>query len=171
MPRTLFSLTADGAEMHVVIDCTEMIDALAGIRTLEPGELWFGINSMAVNPSAVAAGESSLFLGDYWSGLQMVRMDLSPRSIIDELTALIQALPASVFTSTGAGQRHAITGILAEVEALAAGDNTMEAVRKLENLRKRIDGCGIKADRDDWIKDCDAQRSMREFIDDIIAGL
>jgi hypothetical protein len=169
VPRTLFSLTPSGTDLQVITDGAAMVATLAGIRTLEPDKTSFGINSLITNPSAIASGHAALFLGDYWTGLQIVRLDLTPPTA--PLANFVESLAADVFVSKGAGQRQAIVGILNEVDALLTGGDTAAAVQKLINLRKHLDGCGAQADNNDWIKDCAAQIEARAMTDQLIAEM
>ncbi len=41
----------------------------------------------------------------------------------------------------------------------------------LQSLRRRVDGCGLMADLDDWIVDCAAQLEIRQQIDTLISNL
>ena len=47
----------------------------------------------------------------------------------------------------------------------------LEAVKELQKLRERVDGCGAVADQNDWIIDCTAQAQIRGFIDLLITNL
>gem|GEM_PF-2846072 len=75
IPQTLLRISPDGTVVDKLVDVNELTNTLAGIRTPPPLKT-LEIGAMAVNPAAVAAGEAALFLGDYWSGLMMVRLDL-----------------------------------------------------------------------------------------------
>ena len=61
---------------------------------------------------------------------------------------------------------------------MAREETTVESlIKELQQLRKHVDGCpdvpapGETADSDDWIVDCDAQRSVRGRIDALITNL
>jgi len=54
--------------------------------------------------------------------------------------------------------------------AIAAGD-AVTAVTKLENLRRKVDGCGATADMNDWITDCAAQTAVRAVLDALLTNL
>jgi len=41
----------------------------------------------------------------------------------------------------------------------------------LQDLRRKVDGCGSAADHDDWLADCTAQVRVRTLIDQLIANL
>ena len=75
VPSTIMAISPDGSSVTKLVDGIEMTQALAGIRTPERSDR-LDINAITVNPDAAAEKQSSLFLGDYWSGLMMVRMDL-----------------------------------------------------------------------------------------------
>ena len=44
-------------------------------------------------------------------------------------------------------------------------------MKKLQNVRKHLDGCGAQADGDDWIRDCGAQTTVRSLVDLLIKNL
>ena len=62
---------------------------------------------------------------------------------------------------------------LEDIEQLIADGDTDAALRQLNNLRKKIDGCedGPPADNNDWIVECEAQDEVRALIDTLIANL
>jgi hypothetical protein len=45
------------------------------------------------------------------------------------------------------------------------------AVRKLTNLLGRLDGCGARADKNDWILNCTDQVQVRSLVQELIANL
>ena len=49
--------------------------------------------------------------------------------------------------------------------------NIVEAIRKLETLRRKVDGCGTVPDPNDWILDCILQIEVRNAIDGLISRL
>ncbi len=91
----------------------------------------------------------------------------------DSLAAVVVALPLGVFSNRGdpMGQRNAILSRLEEIESLILAGDTAGAIRALNNLRRRVDGCGALADRDDWIIDCASQLEVRAVIDLLIRNL
>ena len=87
------------------------------------------------------------------------------------IRALVLALPNAAFKSSGAGQRNAMLNALAVVdEKIAAGD-LRQARRRLMHLRRRVNGCGASADRNDWVVACAAQVAIRSAIDDLLDAL
>ena len=50
-------------------------------------------------------------------------------------------------------------------------DKIEHAIKQLEHLRTRVDGCGTEPDQNDWIVDCTAQVQVRTLIDLFIANL
>ncbi len=73
---TLIAITPDTKSLAKVFDVNDLTSALKDIRTPQYGPaLWF--NSVAMNPVSIFQGQARLFLGDYWSGLEMVRVNLS----------------------------------------------------------------------------------------------
>ena len=74
------------------------------------------------------------------------------------------------------GHRNSIHNALEDAEASIAAGDIAGAIRKLENLRRKVDGCGALlgleiAGNDDWITDCAAQHEIRDLIDGLIARL
>ena len=84
---------------------------------------------------------------------------------------VVSELPESAFQNGAEGIRDAIESLLEEVERLIAAGRNDVALQKLENLRRRADGCGTAADTNDWIVDCAAQIELRGLIDALIVGL
>ena len=76
MPLTLLGISPDGATLEKVFDVKELTAALRGIRAPDSAGGTLSFNSVAVNPVDVSQGRARLYLGDYWSGLQIVRLDL-----------------------------------------------------------------------------------------------
>jgi Tol biopolymer transport system component len=91
----------------------------------------------------------------------------------DTAGLLVQSFAAESFAAPG--HRDAVLSRLADAEASIAAGDTEEAIRELENLRRRLDGCDGSPtetpDRDDWIVDCEDQRALRDLIDRMIASL
>ena len=71
----------------------------------------------------------------------------------------------------GAGDQTAIQNVLEGVEALVAIGQTAHAIRKLEKLTDRLDGCGEVPDANDWILDCSSQLLIRESVFLLITNL
>jgi hypothetical protein len=88
----------------------------------------------------------------------------------DILSDMLSTFRDDAFKS-GGGHRTAMQSILDDVESAIAGGDVDEAIRKLENLRRHVDGCGAAADNNDWITDCAAQLQVRDLIDALIANL
>jgi hypothetical protein len=78
-------------------------------------------------------------------------------------------LPTSAFRARGA--RQAMTVRLAAIERRIAKGDPQHAIRLLDNLRRRLDGCGTSPGRNDWIVLCRSQISFRGLIDLLIANL
>lgn len=85
------------------------------------------------------------------------------------LVELLHELSGEAFKAPG--HRNAMLSVLADVEAAVVAGDVDEAIRKLRNLRRKVDGCGADADNNDWIVDCAAQLDVRDLIDDRIASL
>lgn len=91
----------------------------------------------------------------------------------DSLVNFITSLPLGVFANQGEpeGQRNAILRILSNIEGKIARGDTATALRALQTLRRKVDGCGSSADENDWITNCDSQLAVRHLIDVLISTL
>jgi hypothetical protein len=83
----------------------------------------------------------------------------------------LQSLPLSVFTPPGAGTKQAIESMLDAAEGKAAAGDIGAALLKLRQLRSHLDGCGTRADSNDWIVVCAPQVQVRELLDLLISNL
>jgi hypothetical protein len=93
---------------------------------------------------------------------------------VEGIEEAVAAQPDSSFKSRG--HRNSIRNALEDAEASIAAGDIAGAIRKLQNLRRKVDGCGALvgleiADNDDWITDCAAQHEIRELIDQLIDNL
>jgi hypothetical protein len=87
----------------------------------------------------------------------------------DIVAVVVAALPDSSFAN-GEHRQPILNRLEAIEQTIAAGD--FEGARtELENLRRKVDGCGATADTNDWIVDCDAQLQVRALIDSLLAAL
>lgn len=86
------------------------------------------------------------------------------------LASYAASLDDSAFSSSGSkGTGNALLSRLAAIEEhLRAGD-VDDVIRELGNLRRRLDGCPAKPDRNDWIVVCDAQLTAQALLD-LLAG-
>jgi hypothetical protein len=87
---------------------------------------------------------------------------------IEWFLSALSNLPAEVFKATG--HQTAISQLRAVDRLVSLGHKDL-AIKKLENLRVHLDGCGTKADGNDWITDCTAQIEIRDLIDLYISNL
>jgi hypothetical protein len=81
----------------------------------------------------------------------------------------INNLAAAAFKA--AGNKTAMVSQLDNIETQIANGQIDQAIKELQKLRTRVDGCGAVADQDDWIIDCTAQAQIRDFIDLLIDNL
>jgi len=89
----------------------------------------------------------------------------------DLLADLLETIPDAAFKSGDGGHRNAMQSRLADIEQDILDGDVDQAIRALENLKRKVDGCGATADRNDWILDCPSQVLVRDLIDTLIAGL
>ena len=91
----------------------------------------------------------------------------------DVIADAVTALDTGVFANRGdpEGQRNATLSRLSDIEQDIVDGDIAGAIRALQNLRRKIDGCGATADRNDWITDCTSQLEIRGLIDLLIMNL
>ena len=84
----------------------------------------------------------------------------------DQIADLVFNLPLGSFSNNGdpQGQRQAILDILDSIEQEILSGNIRSAKQQLNNLIKRLNGCGSSADNNDWIVDCTYQIEIRDLI-------
>jgi Tol biopolymer transport system component len=90
---------------------------------------------------------------------------------VEAVQAAVRSLPIAAFQPPGGGTQNAIINILDDVEARIAAGEIDEALSLLRDLRRHLDGCGTRPDRNDWIVDCTAQVAVRALVDMLIADL
>jgi uncharacterized delta-60 repeat protein len=131
--------------------------------------------SMAIQEDGrvVAAGSSdgdvalSRYLGD---GQQDEDNDGIPDAQDPDTVALVVSdLPDSAFAN--GEHRGPFLNRLDAIEQLIAAGDVDQAQSELENLRRKVDGCGTVADTNDWIVDCEGQQRVRALIDELLANL
>jgi hypothetical protein len=83
----------------------------------------------------------------------------------------LNSVATSVFKSPGAGTLSAALTRLDEIEGLLLSGKEQTAIKKLLDLRLRIDGCGASPDANDWIVDCGAQAVIRSLVDVLIENI
>jgi hypothetical protein len=89
----------------------------------------------------------------------------------DVLGAFLENVPAAAFKSTGHGLQQAMLSHLKNIENRIEKDKIEQAIKELQHLRQRVDGCGTEADPNDWIVDCAVQLQVRTVLDLFIANL
>ena len=107
----------------------------------------------------------------------------TPEEKLLDLEALITGLPEGSFKNNASNRKNAFSNkIYAIIESLAVADMETdpavqdelydEAIDKLENdIRAKMDGCGLSADKNDWIIECTAQGDLNLLIDEIVADI
>ncbi len=94
---------------------------------------------------------------------------LEDGSDVEFVQNAINALPDSAFK--GGGHRQALMSGLEAVEKALLEGHDATAIKKLEDYRGRVDGCGTAPDNGDWIVDCSAQAQIRALLDTLLANL
>jgi hypothetical protein len=87
----------------------------------------------------------------------------------DAAIEAVGALPAGAFKAPG--HRSALTSRLSDVNDMLTAGNERGAAKHLAKMRRQVDGCGTKADKDDWIVSCPAQLDLRSLLDELITQL
>lgn len=90
-------------------------------------------------------------------------------SPLEDLQDAVAGLAPDAFKS--GGLQTATLSRLDDIEQEIVDGDEDGAIRHLENLRRRMDGCGAVAEKNDWIVDCAAQLEIRALIDLVIADL
>ena len=88
---------------------------------------------------------------------------------VEWLQNAIEGLPGSSFRTEG--NRVALLSRLDGVEAALLTGDVASAMEHLQDLRRRIDGCGAAHDGNDWIAACADQVLIRGDMDLLIANL
>jgi hypothetical protein len=89
----------------------------------------------------------------------------------DVLGGFLENLPPTAFKSTGHGLQQAMLSHLKNIEKRIEKGKIEQAIKELQHLRKKVDGCGTEADPNDWIVDCAVQLQVRTVLDLFIANL
>jgi YD repeat-containing protein len=114
--------------------------------------------------------QTYVFTRDAAGNVQAITVATDPDTKLDELAGLVRTLSNAVFKA--GGHRTALLSILGEIQGRFDTGNAEEAYRKLENLRRKVDGCNgsspAQPDPNDWITDCESQRGIRGLIDDLL---
>jgi hypothetical protein len=91
----------------------------------------------------------------------------------DILPDYVNNLPPNA-TKDSRGVIQALSSICEDIEQIILDEDYNEAIRKLENLKKRFDGCDDELDipdKNDWITDCEAQLELKQWVDMLIENL
>jgi hypothetical protein len=125
----------------------------AGLEMDENGNLWM-----------VSYNSGIIFLVD--SG---VPATLAAPVGTPSLADVVAAVPNGAFRSLEL--RRALEARLDAIQNAIDDGRVHPAAQMLRALRMRLDGCGSRADRDDWIVECDWQSQVRSVIDTLLVGL
>jgi hypothetical protein len=87
----------------------------------------------------------------------------------DTVADVVNTIPGQHFHSEG--NRNAFLHRLDNIEAQIAAGDIEGALTELQNLRRRLDGCGTSPDSNDWLLDCSSQLAVRTSLDALIAAL
>jgi uncharacterized delta-60 repeat protein len=87
----------------------------------------------------------------------------------DTVADVVNTIPGQHFHSEG--NRNAFLHRLDNIEAQIAAGDIEGALTELQNLRRRLDGCGTSPDSNDWLLDCSSQLAVRASLEALIAAL
>jgi hypothetical protein len=89
----------------------------------------------------------------------------------DVLGGFLENVPSAAFKSTGHGLQQAMLSHLKNIEKRIEKGKIEQAIKELQHLRERVDGCGTEPEPNDWIVDCAVQLQVRTVLDLFIANL
>ena len=92
-------------------------------------------------------------------------------SDVEWIQGAIAGIPTSALKDGDEGLRTAMISLLDGAEKRIAKGDIGGALSTLQSLRKRIDGCGSKADKNDWIVVCPVQIEVRALVDILIDNI
>ncbi len=172
------SLDTDGDGLAAWLDDDDDDDGLLDVVETRTGVFVSGSDT-GTDPIDADSDDDGVSDGDEVArGTDPLEVDSDGDGIPDDrdpdfIATAIAGLPIGSFSSGGdpEGQRNAMLERLMGIEAEIAEGNTAAANRQLQNLRRRVDGCGTMADSNDWISDCTSQFEIRDLIDTLIAAL
>jgi hypothetical protein len=154
----------DGAEVHV--HGTDPVDADTDGDLLGDGTEIMTHGTDPLDPDSDVDGLIDGIEVQY--GTNPLDSDSDDDGLIDGqdvewIASAVRALPASAF-SQGAGHRTAMLSLLNDSQASLKRGSLNAARENLMTLIKRTDGCGPRADRNDWIVDCGYQVEIRNLV-------
>jgi hypothetical protein len=90
---------------------------------------------------------------------------------VEWVQAAVRDLPSAAWRDQGVLLPRATLAVLDGVEVASRAGLDGLAVLQLRFLRQRVDGCGTRADVDDWVVDCAGQARVRPLVDVLIGNL
>ena len=119
------------------------------------------------NGNVITFDDNSVFLINGFAGQVSVSVTSSS---VDQIEEAVLELPVTDFQSPS-GHPAAMISILRNIEAEIMAGSIEEAIQKLRNLRRRVDGCGSSPDRNDWVTNCGSQVEIRTLLGQLINNL
>jgi len=153
----VYVANVDGGDPHVVVGGASR-DSVTDWETVDPDRDRDGTpdatDSFPDDPDESADGDAD-GLGDNGDP--------------DTTNSAIQGLPDAAFSSRG--HRQTFASRLDAIEAMIKSGDLAAARQSLQNLRRKLDGCGTTPDGDDWITDCAVQPQIRAVVDRLLLSL
>ena len=141
-----------------------------GLEMDENGNLWMvsynsGIIFLVDSglPATVPAPASTPSLADVVATATVPAPASTP-----SLADVVATVPDRAFRSLG--HRRSLEARLDAIQQAIGDGRVNPAAHMLRALRMRLDGCGVRADGDDWVVDCAYQTTIRSAIDTLLAS-
>jgi hypothetical protein len=106
------------------------------------------------------------------AALDNVKVSPGPTSVLQDVIEEIHEIPPDALTNSNMG--NALTNKINEVLEMIYQGLYQEAIDKLKNdILRKTDGCATvgEPDQNDWIKDCDTQAEIYQFVVETIEML
>ena len=139
----------------------------------EPNPVLSGQATQLQNPAADDDDDGLTNEEESGLGTDPNNPDTDGDGIIDggDPDILAENLPSITdFKDSGGGLEQAMISQLEAIERYFLSGDIKKAIKELQKLRLRVNGCPPQMDKNDWIISCDEQIRVRNLIDTIIAN-
>lgn len=173
-------LTSDGAFVEVPAGgmvhldddgASVVIEVILGSARVVVGGVVIGLGAgeSLTDPGADRDGDGDRLSGadERFAGTDPFDPDIDDDGLDDGLDvdwslARVEGLDRDEVRSSGIPR--ALASNLEEVDAAIRSGDVGAAIDLVTGLLRRVDGCGMTADRNDWVVDCDAQADVRRAL-------